>query len=73
MTGGELLVVELLVDHVEDLCVDYKHEEQGRQHPAKEVKIHHVFHADDIFKLTGDNEVRAVGVALLEAPQVVPS
>ena len=73
VAGGELLIVELLVDHVEDLGIDNQHEEEGRQHPAEEVKIHHVVHADDIFKLAGDNEVGAVQAILLEATQVVPA
>lgn len=73
MTGGDLLIVKMLVDHVEDLCVDEQHEQQWRQHPAKKVEVDHVVHADDVFELAGDNEVRADGAVLLEAPQVVPA
>lgn len=73
VTGVELLIVKLLVDHVEDLGVDDQHEEQRRQHPAEEVEVHHVVHADDVFELAGDDEVGADGAVLLEAPQVVPA
>ncbi len=73
VTGGELLIVKLLVDHVEDLCIDDQHEQQRWQHPTEKVEIDHVFHADDVFELAGDNEVRADGAILLEAPQVVPA
>lgn len=73
VTAGDLLIVKLLVDHVEDLCIDKQHEEQGREHPAEKVEIHHVVHADDIFKLARDDEVGADGAVLLEAPQVVPA
>lgn len=73
VTGGELLIVKLLVDHVEDLRIDDQHEQQRRQHPAEKVEIDHVVHADDIFELAGDDEVRADGAVLLEAPQVVPA
>ena len=73
VTGGELLAVKLLVDHVEDLRVDEQHEHQWRQHPAEEVEIDHVVHADDVLKAAGDDEVRADGAVLLEAPQVVPA
>lgn len=73
VTGGELLIVKLLVDHVEDLCVDDQHEQQRWQHPAKKVEIDHVVHADDGLELAGDNEIRADGAVLLEALQVVPA
>lgn len=73
VTAGDLLVVKLLVDHVEDLCIDKQHEKQGREHPAEKVEIHHVVHADDVFKLAGDDEVGADGAILLETPQVVPA
>lgn len=73
MTSRDLLIVKLLVDHVEDLCIDDQHEQQRRQHPAEKVEIDHVVHADDVFELAGDNEVRADGAVLLEAPEVVPA
>lgn len=73
VTGGDLLIVKLLVDHVEDLCVDEQHEQQWWQHPAEKVEVDHVVHADDVFELASDNEVRADGAVLLEAPQVVPA
>lgn len=56
LVGSDLLV-ELLVDHVEDLGVDEQHEDERRQHPAKEVEIDHVLHTDDILKLTGYEKV----------------
>lgn len=68
MTAGDLLIVKLLVDHVEDLCIDYQHEQQWRQHPAKKVEVDHVVHANDVFKLACNNEVGADGAVLLEAP-----
>lgn len=73
MTTGDLLIVKLLVDHVEDLCVDDQHEQQWRQHPAKKVEVDHIVHANDVFKLAGNDEVGADGAVLLEAPQVVPA
>lgn len=73
VTGGELLIVKLLVDHIEDLCIDDQHEQQWRQHPAEKVEIDHVVHADHVFELAGDNEVGADGAVLLEAAQVVPA
>lgn len=73
VTGGELLTAKLLVDHVEDLCINDQHEQQRRQHPAEKVEIDHVVHADDVLKLAGDDEVRADGAVLLEALQVVPA
>lgn len=73
VTGGELLIVKLLVDNVEDLCVDAQHEQQRRQHPAEKVEIDHVVHADDVFELAGDDEVRADGAVLLKVLQVVPA
>lgn len=73
MTSRDLFIVKLLVDHVEDLCVDDQHEQQRWQHPAKKVEIDHVVHADDVFELAGDNEVRADRAVLLEAPEVVPA
>lgn len=73
MISSDLLVIQLLVDHVEYLCVKNQHKHQWRQHPAKKIKIHHVVHANDVLELAGDNEVRADGAILLEAPQVVPA
>lgn len=74
VVAGELLAVELLVDHVEDFCVDNQHEEQRRQHPSKEVEVNHVVHADDIFKQAGDDEVGVAVVSLLKViVQVVPA
>lgn len=73
MTGVELLIVKLLVDHVEDLCIDDQHKQQRRQHPSEKVEIDHVVHADDIFEPASDNEVRADGAVLLEMLQVVPA
>lgn len=73
MTAGDLLVVKLLVDHVEDLCIDHQHEQQRRQHPSEKVEVNHVVHADDVLKLAGDHEVRADGAVLLKALQVVPA
>lgn len=73
VTGVQLLIVKLLVDHVEDFCIDEQHEQQRWEHPAKKVKIDHVVHADDIFKLARGNEVGADGTVLLAALQVVPA
>ena len=73
MAAGDLLVVELHVDHVEDLCIDDQHEQQRRQHPPKEVEVNHVFHADDVLEPAGDDEVGADGAVLLKALQVVPA
>lgn len=73
MTSRDLLIVKLLVDHVEDLCVDEQHEHQWGQHPPEKVEIDHVVHADDVFEPAGDNEVRADGAVLLEASEVVPA
>lgn len=73
MAAGDLLVVELLVDHVEDLRVDHQHEQQRRQHPSEEVEVNHVVHADDVLELAGDDEVGADGAVLLKALQVVPA
>lgn len=73
VTGVKLLIVKLLMNHVEDLCIDNQHEQQGRQHPAEKVEVDHVVHADDVLKLAGDDVVGADGAVLLQAPQVVPS
>lgn len=59
------LLVQLLVNHVEDLCVDAKHEEKWRQHPAEKIEVNHIFHTDDILKLAGDDDVTAKRAILL--------
>lgn len=78
MAGVQFLIVKLFVDYVEDLCIDNQHDQQRWEHPDEKVKIDHVVHPDDIFKLAG-NEVGAVGAVgaveavLLEAASVVPA
>lgn len=73
MTGGDL-IVKLLVDHVEDLDVDDEHEQQRWQHPAKEVEVDHVVHADDRLKLTGYQQVVSDQRAIVtETLQVIPA
>lgn len=68
------LFVELLVDHVENLHVDGQHEEQGGQHPAEEVEVDHVVHADDRLELAGDQQVFGQqGAVVAELLQVVPA
>lgn len=68
------LFVELLVDHVENLQVDGQHEQQGGQHPAEEVEVDHVVHADDRLKLTGHHKVFSYQGAIgEEALQVIPA
>lgn len=68
------LLVELLVDHVEYLSIDGQHEQQRRQHPAEEVEIDHIFHADDGLKLTGDQEIVSDhGAIVSETSKVIPS
>lgn len=68
------LFIELLVDHVENLNVDGQHEEQGGQHPAEEVEVDHVVHADDRLKLAGHLQVFGdQGAVVAEVPQVVPA
>lgn len=68
------LLVELLVNHIEDLQVNGQHEEQGGKDPAEEIEVDHVVHADDCLKLAGYQKVicdyRAV---VLESLQVVPA
>lgn len=72
--GRPHLLVELLVDHVENLDIDGQHEEQRGQHPAKEVEVDHVVHADDCLKLTGHQEVISVqGAIVKETLQVIPA
>lgn len=68
------LFIELPVDHVENLNVDGQHEEQGGQHPAQEVEVDHVVHADDRLKLAGHQQVLADQRAVVaEVLQVVPA
>lgn len=72
--AGRHLLVELLVDHVENLHIDGQHEQQRRQHPAEEVEINHVVHADDRLELTGHHGVIAdLGAVVLQTLQVVPA
>lgn len=59
------LLVQLLVNHVKDLCVDAQHEEQWWQHPAEKIEVNHVFHTDDVLKLAGDDKVTAERAILL--------
>lgn len=51
------LFVELLVDHVENLDIDGQHEQQRGQHPAEEVEVDHVVHADDRLELTDHQQI----------------
>ncbi len=68
------LLVELLVDHVENLDVDGQHEEQRGQHPAEEVEVDHVVHADDCLELTDHQEVVGdLGAVVTEMVQVIPA
>lgn len=68
------LFIELLVDHVENLNVNGQHEEQGGQHPAEEVEVDHVVHADDRLKLAGHQQVFGEqGAIVAEVLQVVPA
>lgn len=68
------LFIELLVDHVENLNVDGQHEEQGGQHPAEEVEVDHVVHADDRLEGAGHQQVFGdQGAVVAEVLQVVPA
>lgn len=68
------LFIELLVDHVENLNVDGQHDEQGGQHPAEEVEVDHVVHADDRLELAGHQQVFGdQGAVVAEVLQVVPA
>lgn len=72
--GSTHLLVELLVDHVENLNIDGQHEEQRGQHPAKEVEVDHIVHADDCLKLTGHQEVISdQGAIVMKTLQVIPA
>ncbi len=65
LVGGGLLV-EMLVDHVEDLSVDEQHEDERWQHPSEEVEVDHVLHTDDVLEFTDYDIVStqgAVGLA----------
>lgn len=67
-------VIELLVDHVENLKVYNKHEDERRQQAGKEVKVHHVLHADNVLECTGDNGVKFLrAVCLVVYLQLVPA
>lgn len=71
---GAHLLVELLVNHIEDLQVDGQHEEQRWEDPAEEVEVDHVVHADDRLKLAGHQKVFCDdGAVVLEGLQVVPA
>lgn len=62
------------MDHVENLCIDGQHEEQGGQHPAKEVEVDHVVHADDCLKLTSHQEVISdKGGIVTKMLQIIPA
>lgn len=62
------------MDHVENLSVDGQHEQQRRQHPAEEVKINHVVHADDRLELAGHQEVVGDhGAVVVQALQIIPA
>lgn len=67
------IIVELLVDHVENLEVDDEHEDERRQHTAEKVEIDHVLHADNFLELAGDHVGSLRVVGLVEFPQVVPA
>lgn len=71
--AGRHLLVELPVDHVEDLGVDEDHEDERRQHPAEEVEVDHVVHADDVLEAAGDDQVAVLRAVLPQAVQVVPA
>lgn len=61
------------MDHVENLDIDGQHEQQRGQHPAEEVEVDHVVHADDRLKLTGHQEVRFQRTVVNKLLQVVPA
>lgn len=62
------------MNHVEDLNIDGQHEEQRRQHPAEEVKVNHVVHADDRLELAGHQEVIGdQGAVVTETLEVIPA
>lgn len=62
------------MDHVENLNVDDKHEEQRGQDPAEEVEVDHVVHADDCLKLTNHQEVISdQGAIVTQSLQVIPA
>lgn len=72
--GSAHLLVELLVDHVENFDIDSQHEEKRGQHPAKEVEVDHIFHADDRLKLTSHQEVISdQGAIVMKTLQVIPA
>lgn len=62
------------MNHVENLDIDDQHEEQGRQHPAKEVEVDHIVHADDCLKLTDHQElIIDQGTIVTKIMQVIPA
>lgn len=63
------------MDHVENLNVDGQHEEQGGQHPAEEVEVDHVVHANDHLEFAGHQQVwfGDQGAVVAEVLQVVPA
>lgn len=72
--AGPHLLVELFVDHVENLNVNGQHEEQRRQQPTEEVEVNQIVHADDSLKLTGHQEVIChQGAVVTETLQVIPA
>lgn len=67
-------LIELLMNHVENLQVYHKHEDERGQHPAKKVEVDHILHADDILECAGDSGVGSLRVVgLVEFLQVVPA
>lgn len=62
------------MNHVENLDIDDQHEEQRRQHPAKEVEVDHIVHADDCLKLTDHQElIIDQGPIVTKIMQVIPA
>lgn len=62
------------MDHVENLDIDGQHEEQRGEHPAEEVEVDHVVHADYCLKLTGHQEVFSdQGAVVTETLKVIPA
>lgn len=62
------------MDHVENLYINGQHQQQRGQHPAEEVEVDHIVHADDRLKLTGHQEVISdQGAVVTETLQVIPA
>lgn len=62
------------MNHVENLNIDGQHEQQRGQHPAEEVEIDHVVHADDCLPLAGhQGVVSGQGAVVTEMLQVIPA